>query len=146
MNIQLLQKELTRDEGIRFSPYKDTKDIMTVGIGHNLQSSPISYSYPLTQDQVNQIFASDVQNVIKDLNANIPWWSSLDEVRQRVLANMTFNLGINGLLAFKNTLNFIKCGNYVAAAEGMKNSKWYNQVGARADRLCQAMRTGVMPQ
>lgn len=146
MNIQLLQKELTRDEGVRFSPYKDTKDIMTVGIGHNLQSSPISYSYPLTQDQVNQIFASDVQNVIKDLNANIPWWSSLDEVRQRVLANMTFNLGINGLLAFKNTLNFIKCGNYVAAAEGMKNSKWYNQVGARADRLCQAMRTGVMPQ
>lgn len=146
MNIQLLQKELTRDEGIRFSPYKDTKDIMTVGIGHNLQSSPLSYSYPLTQDQVNQIFTSDVQNVIKDLNANIPWWSSLDEVRQRVLANMTFNLGINGLLAFKNTLNFIKCGNYAAAAEGMKNSKWYNQVGARADRLCQAMRTGVMPQ
>lgn len=146
MNIQLLQKELTRDEGVRFSPYKDTKDIMTVGIGHNLQSSPISYSYPLTQDQVNQIFASDVQNVIKDLNANIPWWSSLDEVRQRVLANMTFNLGINGLLAFKNTINLIKCGNYAAAAEGMKNSKWYNQVGARADRLCQAMRTGVMPQ
>ncbi len=69
----------------------------------------------------------------------------MDEVRQRVIANMCFNLGIGTLLTFKNTLAAMQRGSYSVAAAGMKASKWYGQVGARAQRLCTAMETGVMP-
>jgi lysozyme len=70
---------------------------------------------------------------------------SIDEVRQRVLANMCFNMGITRLLKFRNMLGAIQLKNWDRAADEMVNSPWYTQVGARAVRLVQAMRTGVMP-
>jgi len=145
MNLQLLQQELTRDEGCKFSPYADTRGIQTVGIGHNLQASPIDLPFPLNQAQVTLIFSKDIQNVFDALDAKLPWWRSLDEVRQRVVANMCFNMGINTLLTFKNTLAAMSLGNYEQAANGMRNSTWAKQVGQRAARLSTAMQTGVMP-
>jgi len=145
MNIQLLQQELTRDEGCKFMPYKDSMGINTIGIGHNLQASPIDLPFPLTQAQVTLIFSKDIQNVFDALDAKITWWRSLDEVRQRVVVNMCFNMGINTLLTFKNTLASMSLGNYEQAANGMRNSAWFKQVGQRAVRLSNAMQTGVMP-
>ena len=75
----------------------------------------------------------------------LPWWRKLDEVRQRVLANMCFNLGIDKLLGFQNALAAMAKGVYTTAAAEMQDSLWYGQVGQRAVRLCSAMETGVMP-
>jgi lysozyme len=136
--------ELRRDEGVRYVPYRDTKGIPTVGVGHNLQASPLpaGWTYPLTDDQVNQLLMSDLANVFSDLNRDLPWWTDLNDVRQRVIANMMFNLGSNRLLGFKNTLAAMRQGRYDDAAAGMLNSAWASQVGARAQRLAQMMRTG----
>jgi lysozyme len=136
--------ELRRDEGVRYAPYRDTKDIPTAGVGHNLQASPLpaGWSYPLTDDQVNQLLMSDLANVFADLNRDLPWWTDLNDVRQRVVANMMFNLGSNKLLGFKNTLAAMRQGRYDDAAAGMLNSAWASQVGARAQRLAQMMRSG----
>ncbi len=68
--------------------------------------------------------------------------NNLNGPRQAVLYNMAFNLGINGLLSFKNTLNMIKNGEYESASEGMLNSKWAVQVGYRARELANQMKTG----
>lgn len=136
--------ELRRDEGVRYVPYADTKDIPTTGVGHNLQASPLpaGWTYPLTDDQVNQLLMSDLANVFSDLNRDLPWWTDLNDVRQRVIANMMFNLGSNKLLGFKNTLAAMRQGRYDDAAAGMLNSAWASQVGARAQRLAQMMRSG----
>lgn len=140
----LLIGELRRDEGVRYVPYNDTMGIPTVGVGHNLKASPLPdvWSYPLTDDQVNSLLSQDLQAVYKDLTDNLPWWLFLDAVRQRVLANMCFNLGIGKLLTFQNTLGFVKNGQFDQAADGMANSVWAKQVGARAVRLENMMRTG----
>jgi lysozyme len=147
MNLILLEKELTRDEGVRYSPYKDTKGIPTVGIGHNLQTRPLPVNtlYPLTPQQVSAIFQEDTNDVVAQLNAHLPWWDKMDEVRQRVIVNMCFNLGIETLLTFHNTLMFMELGNYSQAAANMQQSAWYVQVGQRAVRLTEAMKTGIMP-
>ncbi|KVC46285.1 hypothetical protein WI72_32110 [Burkholderia ubonensis] len=79
------------------------------------------------------------------LDLHLSWWRQLDEVRQRVIANMAFNMGVATLLAFKNTLAAVQRGAYDIAAAGMKASRWYSQVGQRAVRLRSAMETGVMP-
>lgn len=143
-NESLLVDELRFDEGVRYVPYRDTKGIPTVGVGHNLQASPLpaGWSYPLTDVQVDTLLQSDLQNVYMDLNRSLPWWTDLNDVRQRVICNMTFNLGLNKLVGFKNTLAAMRQGRWDDAAQGMLNSAWASQVGARAKRLSKMMETG----
>lgn len=137
----LLIKELRRDEGVEYSPYLDIVGIETVGVGHNLKAKPLpdGWTYPLSDDQVDQLLAEDLQAVFDDLDRTLPWWRNLNYPRQRVLANMTFNLGLAGMLGFKNTLAAIQQGRYSAAGAGMMASKWAKQVGQRADRLADMM-------
>lgn len=144
-NEQLLIAELRRDEGVRYEPYKDTMGIDTVGVGHNMEAHPLpaDWTFPLTDDQVNLLLSQDLQSVYADLTGNLPWWLYLDDVRQRVLCNMCFNLGINRLLGFRNTLGFVRQGKWDDAAQGMLNSAWATQVGERAQRLAAMMRTGA---
>lgn len=59
------------------------------------------------------------------------------------LLNMAFQMGVDGLLGFKNTLELIRTGSYEKAAEGMLSSLWAKQTPARAKRLAVQMRTGV---
>jgi len=140
---QLVQ-ELRRDEGVRYVPYEDTMGIPTVGVGHNLRASPLpaGWAYPLTDDQVNALLDQDLQNVYHDLDRSLPWWTQLCNVRQRVLANLVFNMGINGVLTFRNTLAAVRQGRYADAKAGMLASKWATQVGARAIRLADMMEQG----
>ncbi|MFL9904671.1 glycoside hydrolase family protein [Paraburkholderia fungorum] len=148
MNLTLLEAELRRDEGVRYVPYLDTRGFHTVACGHNLDASPLpaGWTYPLTDAQVNQLLGIDLADTFHQLDTHLPWWRKLDEVRQRVVANMCFNLGITRLLGFHNTLLAMQRGSYAVAAAGMKASDWYGQVGDRAVRLCAAMESGAMPE
>ena len=137
----LLIAELRRDEGVEYMPYLDTMGIPTVGVGHNLRAVPLPkiWTYPLSDEQVDTVLAADLVEVFVQLDDKLPWWRKLDYERQRVICNMAFNLGINGLLGFKNTLAAVEHGRYSAAGAGMAASKWATQVGARADRLVDMM-------
>jgi lysozyme len=144
-NLQKLIAELRRDEGVRYSVYKDTKGIDTVGVGHNLQAKPMpaGWKCPLNDVQINSLLDDDLEDVFHDLDRNLPWWTDLNDVRQRALANMCFNLGITRLLGFKNALVFMRQGKYSQAADGMLASTWAGQVKDRAGRLADMMRKGV---
>lgn len=140
----ILNKELRRDEGVEYSPYEDSVGIMTVGVGHNMKAKPIpaDWTFPLTDDQIDQLLSEDLEEVFQGLDRNLPWWRGLSYERQRVLVNMAFNLGIKGLMGFKNTLANMKSGLYQSAADGMLASKWASQVGNRAKRLAAMMVMG----
>ncbi len=156
-----LVAELTRDEGLRLRVYRCTAGKLTIGIGRNLDDVGISESearlfecgnavkalahvkgHGVTKLQAESLFANDVVACERDLDRRLPWWRGLDDVRQRVLLNMCFNLGINRLLGFRNTLRMIERREYEDAAAGMLQSRWVRQVGARALRLSAMMRTG----
>ncbi len=148
MDINLLETELRRDEGVKYLPYQDNspQKNSTVGIGHNLTAFPMPGEiYPMTDGRVSQVLTIDLTRTFAGLDACLPWWRALDEVRQRVVANMAFNMGVDGLLTFVNTLKAIQSGNYRGAAVGMRASQWAVEVGARAVRLADAMQTGIMP-
>jgi lysozyme len=145
-NKAVLQMELRRDEDVRRNMYLDSKGIPTIGIGHNMRAEPLPNGWvqPLTDAQITILFQNDLQTkAIAPLDRSCPWWSAMDDVRQRVIANMCFNMGWGTLSTFVNTLADMKAGNYDAAADGMKASAWYGQVGQRAVRLVEMMRTGV---
>lgn len=136
MNRERLVTRLILDEGMRTKPYKDTMGLTSIGVGRNLDGVGISESEAL------YMLDNDIDRAARGLDLNLPWWRNLDDVRQEVLLNMTFNLGINGLLGFKNTLRDMQEGNYFKAAVGMKESRWATQVGSRAQRLADAMEIG----
>ena len=140
----LLDKELRRDEGVRYVEYLDSKGIPTTGVGHNLRASPLpgGWTFPLSDDQVDGLLASDLTMVFSELDAHLGWWRVMSYARQRVLANMCFNMGINTLLEFHNTLAAMQRGDYETAAEGMAASAWAGQVGDRAVRLEVMIRAG----
>ena len=140
-----LIEELRHDEGVRYWPYRDAVGVMTTGVGHNMEAHPLPpyCAFPLSDAMVDRLLADDLQSVYDDLNGNLPWWTDLSDVRQRVLCNMCFNLGIGKLLGFRNTLAFMRQGKYDAAADGMLKSAWASQVKGRATRLADMMRKGV---
>lgn len=136
MNQTELIKELKRDEGVRLKPYQCTAGKTTIGVGRNLDDRGI------TEHEADYLLLNDIELVTVQLDKSIPWWRDLSDARQRVLANMCFNLGISGLLYFKNTLAAMKAGKYDDAADGMLKSLWAKQVGQRAIRLAKMMREG----
>lgn len=147
MNVDLLEAELRRDEGVRYTRYIDSLGNPSCGVGHNLNVSPLpsGWKFPLTDAQVNQLLALDIADTLHQLDTHIKWWRTLSEVRQRVVANMCFNLGITKFMGFQKALGAMQEGAWDVAADEMQDSAWFRQVGYRAVRLCQAMRTDVMP-
>ena len=136
MDIDQLIIELNRDEGLRLLPYRDTVGKLTIGVGRNLDDVGISIA------EANNMLLNDINRVLPQLDKSMPWWRDLSEARQRVLCNMAFNLGITKLLKFTKTLKMMQDGNYKQAAEAMRQSLWYRQVGVRAERLAVMMDNG----
>jgi len=139
MNIELLRKELTIDEGCVNKIYLDHLGYPTFGIGHLILDTDPEHGQevdtPVSEERIEECFEKDIQGVLTDLDRNIPWWKDLNEDHQRVMANMAFNLGINRLLKFKKFLSALEEKDFEKAAVEMMDSKWATQVGPRAVRL-----------
>lgn len=140
-----LKSSLTLHEGVRRFPYVDTVGKTTIGCGRNLDDVGVNDA------EIDLMLENDISRSIKDCVLNLPFFNALDDVRQAVLIEMCFNMGIGdstkGLLSFRNTLRAVSEGRYDDAADGMLASKWARQVkGARAGRLAGMMRTGQWPE
>jgi lysozyme len=131
-----LSDELLRDEGFKQFPYHDTVGKLTIGIGRNLVDVGV------TAEEAVYLAQSEVGRCEWALDREIPWWRTLTPARQRALLNMAYNLGVPGLMKFKNFIGALKCGHYEDAHHEMLNSKWAQQVGDRATRLAQMIITG----
>jgi lysozyme len=130
-------QQLRRHEGERLTPYRCTAGKLTIGVGRNLEDRGI------TAEESAYLLNNDIEREWKALKTALPWVTGLNDVRQRVLLDMAFNLGINGLLKFKNTLATIQRGDYERAAGMMLDSLWARQVKGRAVRLAEMMKTGI---
>lgn len=113
--------------------------------------APWTYGYGFTHfvtpdSRINKITAERMLEglIIEQslrLKNTLSWYEDASFVTKTVLINMAFNLGLNGLLKFKNSLTYIKLKNYPRAAENLKLSLWYKQVGTRAWELVKRIAT-----
>lgn len=147
-----MMRQLRRDEGYDDKPYRDSEGWLTIGIGHLIDPRKGASLYPvdqkelddngsLSQATIERIFQDDVMGKHNELIVALPWATGLTEPRYGCLLNMSFQMGVTGLLGFKNTLAMIKSGDYDGAASGMLNSKWASQTPNRAKRVSEQMRT-----
>jgi lysozyme len=142
---------IIRHEGVRLRPYVDATGHRTIGVGHNLDVHPLAADFYRADGSISpatcdEILGYDIAAVVGALQSKLaPWYQTLDEVRQAVLIDMGFNLGVAGLLTFAHTLGCVSAGNYESAAASMLASKWATQVGPRATEDAAMMSSGLWP-
>tara|TARA_B100001769_G_scaffold202435_1_gene162124 strand:+ start:234 stop:677 length:444 start_codon:yes stop_codon:yes gene_type:complete len=144
MNIDKLREQLKIDEGCVYEIYNDHLGYATFGIGHLVTESDPEQGQSLgtavSSDRVTEAFESDIQGVLRDCDILYPDFSSLPEEAQQIIANMMFNLGRPRLSKFAGMKSGVDERNWDRAADEMVDSRWYAQVGPRAERLVDRMR------
>jgi lysozyme len=145
MNIEKLREELKIDEGCKYEIYLDHLGLPTFGIGHLVLDSDMEHGQevgtPVSEDRVNECFAKDVETVLSESLQLYPNFEVLPEEAQLIIANMMFNMGRPRLSKFKGMKAAVDAGDYHRAAVEMVDSRWYQQVTNRADRLVARMRS-----
>ena len=138
--ISELTAQLNRDEGRKPAAYQDHLGFWTIGVGRLIDSRK---GGGLRDYEMDYLLRNDINDRIDALTRALPWFQNLDDARKGVLLNMAFQMGTDGLLAFKNTLAEVRAGDYSTASEMMLQSKWATQTPERAMRLAVQMKTGV---
>ena len=145
MDIEKLREQLKIDEGCVYEIYNDHLGYATFGIGHLvLESDPENgqeIGTPVSADRIIEAFEQDVKTVLSDCAILYSDFDELPEEAQQVIANMMFNLGRPRLSAFKGMKAGVDARDWNEAADQMVDSRWYRQVGARAERLVERIRT-----
>ena len=156
-NKDLLMEKLIAHEGLRLQVYEDSLGIATIGIGRNLEDRGITpeelewmdipnmdtiYQYGISEADAMYLAQNDVQIVEEELLRSHPCVENLDAVRQLVLVDMAFNMGVPRLGKFKKMWAAIHENNFEEAAKEMLDSRWANQVKSRSTKLAHAMHTG----
>lgn len=139
INKEKLIKQISRHEGRVKHAYKDSEGYWTIGVGHLIDKDKGGF---LPEHIIDALLEYDIDRTMASLDTYLPLWRSLDSVRARVIVDMAFNIGVVGLTHFKRMIGFLWAGDYENAANEMLDSKWAKQVGYRAERLAEMMRTG----
>lgn len=133
---QRLKEILKIEEGFRQFPYEDTQKKLTIGYGFNLTDVGLS------REESDYILNLRMAKVEDQLCREYQPYLQLDLVRQCVLIDMAYNLGMAGLLQFHDLITALNVKNYAAAAQAMRNSLWYKEVGHRGEYLASLMENG----
>lgn len=135
MYMKKAEDYIVQNEGYRRYMYYDTEGIPTIGIGFNLEQG-------FSQEECVLILRHRLDKLVDQLRDRVFQMSQINAVRRIVLLDMSYNLGVDGLLKFKKMLAALNVGNFELAADEMLDSRYALQVKGRARRNAQMMRTG----
>jgi len=132
IDFDLLSTELKRDEGFRDKIYLCSAGKQTIGFGINLETEKMPKA-------VAELWLSYKMASVLAECERFDWFYELSDVRKRVIMNMVYQMGAHGVSKFKNMIECIVELDFGAAADEMRNSKWFRQTPNRAERLAQMM-------
>ena len=141
-------EQLRIDEGVVYEVYLDHLDLPTLGVGHLILESDLEHGSAVgtkvSEERVRTLFESDLDTAIQECEVLYDCWETLPEPVQEILVNMMFNMGRPRLSGFKKMNAAIAEGDwYTASVEG-RDSRWYKQVGNRANRLMSRLEVMVL--
>lgn len=120
-------------------PYHCSAGKLTIGYGRNLEARGIDLN------EAEYLLANDIRECRQALTLNYSWFAGLDEVRQAAVVDLTFNLGMRKLSTFIRFIGAMGRGDWPEAANELRQSLWYGQVGRRAPRIVGMIETGEWP-
>ena len=127
-----LKSDLIADEGVRLKPYLCPAGKTTIGVGRNLDDVGITEAEAMT------LLDDDVARVTAQLAKALPWLQGNNV--QRAVGNMTFQMGLGGVLKFKKMLAALQVKDYTTARREALNSAWARQTPQRAKRVTDLMK------
>ncbi len=119
MDLQKIKQSIKKHEGLKLKPYLCPNKKLTIGYGRNLQDNGI------TIIEAEKLLETDLLNLKLELEDSIKFFHKLDHIRQNVLIEMAYNMGVPNLLEFKNTLKFMEKGDFINASIEMLDSQWH---------------------
>ncbi len=139
MDIEKLREDLIIDEGTKDEIYLDHLGLPTFGIGHLVTEWDEEYGKPVgtpvSQERVKQCFQMDVQGTISECKVLFDDFDELPEEVKQIIGNLMFNMGRPRLSKFVKFREAVKNRDWIEAGNQLKDSRYYTQVTARADRL-----------
>jgi len=135
-----LRDMLEAEEGRRKCAYQDSRGLWTIGVGRLIDASKPGAG--LSNEEIDYLLDNDIKTKTAQVSAALPWFDNLNEPRQAVLIGMAFQMGLQGLLGFRNTLAAVRDERWAVAESGMLASLWAKQTPKRAVRMARQMATG----
>ena len=155
-NRDILIKQLVKHEGVVLNVYQDSLGIDTIGIGRNLTRGLSEFELQVLDKTLDEIYEEDItekdayfllgidiDTVTNELFKVKPTARRLDAIRQSVLMDMAFNMGVPRLCGFKKMWIALERRDFDLAATEMLDSRWAEQVKQRAIDLAYSMRHGT---
>lgn len=133
-----LESMVARQEGLRLKLYRDTQGKATIGFGHNLDAKGIS------RNIAQAILSEDIEDAMRDMATNLPWYIDLNEQRQGAMVSLSFNLGIIGLMQFKSMLEALRSSDWQKAHDECLVSLAAHQDKNRYQEIANIFLTGVL--
>jgi lysozyme len=135
--IDQLIEDLKRDEGFKDHPYQDHLGFWTIGYGSLIDARRGSTIPSAVATMWLELGAQHRWHDLLDL---FPWLADQPEEVQRALANMAYQLGVNGVAKFRRMMEALESGDRKLAAVEALDSRWAQQTPARAKRVADLIR------
>lgn len=149
-----LIESVRENEGFEAKPYIDIlvkKDPEKYGIPEDefhiiekhLDKLKLTFGYGFTyieEDEAAAVAEFKLNKLVKAFEKREPFINKLPLQKQEVIIEMSFQMGIDGVLKFKNMWKALKEFDYLRASEEMMDSRWAKQTSARAKRLSLLMK------
>lgn len=126
----MLIDDIKQEEGFKGTVYKCTEGFDTIGYGTRL---------PLSEKEAEMILEHRL-NILKGNLSNSLYMLDIDKKAWDILYNMVYQMGVKGVLNFKNMIKALENKDYKKAGDEMLDSKWAKQTPARVNRLSKAMK------
>lgn len=124
-----LKDSLKRHEGFDPGAYQDHLGWWTIGYGRLIDKRR---GGGLSQQEAEYLLDNDIEARITALSQRIEWFQRLPPRKKLALANMAYQLGVNGVLGFRRMLAALKRGDWSAAQREALDSRWAKQTPSRA--------------
>jgi len=127
-------KKIKRHEGWRSKPYRCSAGKLTIGYGTNIEQ--------ISKDEGELLLEFRINEILEYALPQLPEYQTLNDTRKLVYLDMLYNLGFKSFKRFKRMRKAVQEGNWHKAANEIKNSKYYKQVGLRGKENVKMMRFG----
>ena len=136
MKLSRIAEQLLKHEGMVNHAYQDHLGYWTIGVGRLIDKRR---GGGISEEEAMVLLNNDIARVIARLNSESGFCNFPEQV-QEALINMGFQLGVNGLLNFKNMWKALREHDWDRAAEEALDSRWAMQTPRRASEIAKMIR------
>ncbi len=95
----------------------------------------------MSKEVACKILELKLQKLQNEVFVKLKWLKSQPKQVQSIVIEMAYQMGVSGMLGFKNTLKLIENREYLKASNNMLKSRWAKQTPNRAKKLSDILKS-----